>query len=501
MQNIKMKIRKISNLVLMLILCMSACSSEKQKEEGPDYLTAIEKYADSMIGQGRDHYGKEHSPLFASALNRENLGLVEKQNYTKIDGVRVKDRSLSGANMIDDIDLFRLLYELTVETGNTKYTNAADSAIQYFFNNCQSATTGLMAWGEHLYWDFYEEDCAYAPDFDFHEAKQWPFFDRSYILAPGPFWRFVLCEWDHQIHDKATGDFSRHARYTRHETYSGFEFPRYAGQMIERWADAYNRPENQSHPRRDELLTAIKVVFQRMLDNVEFSEAGYLVAGSSSHGDHNEVVWLTNNLELARCLESAAPTMDEEFANKMVEFALKQDIDFVDAPHKLDSTGGGFAVTLHAQTGLPRTRSMNKPYTSTWSTGYGYGTHAGAANTCFSRYQSLKDKRPGIANKYQDLIIQSAEKYLKSTPDTTQLLKPKEFADVIKLMLNCHELTSDDQYIVRASFFADMGIGLFLDDNQVLPKATNKNAHYESITGGPSFMLQLLKLHETLSDV
>lgn len=328
-----------------------------------------------------------------------------------------------------------------------------------------------------------------------HEAAVWPFWEQSYKLVPDACWKFAISEWDHQINDQSTGDFSRHARYSRHETYSGFDFPRYAGQMMERWAYAYQQTGYNSQPRREELRTAIKVLFERMVENSKLSKSGYLIAGRSPKGDHINVVWMTSNLELALCLEEAAPVIPVEIAEQMRAFAAKQDDDFLNAPHRLDSSAGGFAVTLHAQTGQPRVRSMNKPYTSTWSSGYGYSTHAGVANTCFNRYVKLADSQPKKASKYKGLLLITAEKYLTSIPDTTQLLKPAEYAHVIELMLNSYVLTMEKKYLHRADLFAKQGMSLFLEDRNCLPKATNQHGHYESITGGPDFMHQLLLLH------
>jgi hypothetical protein len=198
-------------------------------------------------------------------------------------------------------------------------------------------------------------------------------------------------------------------------------------------------------------------------------------------------------------LEVAAPTMNPELAEQMREFALKQDDDFLNAPHKLDSIGGGFAVTLHAKTGMPRTRSMNKPYTSTWSSGYGYGTHAEVANIIYGRFESLKNEHIDIAEQYKNLILKVADMYLTSVPDTTILLKPNEFSEVIELMLNAFELRKENKYLDRAVFFANSGLEIFVRNGSPLPKASNRNNHYESITGGPSFMYQLLKIYVALN--
>lgn len=475
-------------------------SSQKLYEDkealSQDFLQIVKAYADAMVAEGRDHYGTTHSPLFASTLNRQTMNIGSVKDYEEIEGVRKNDRSIKGANSLRDIGLYNILYMLSDITHNEMYAMEADNSIQYFFSHCQSPATGLMAWGEHLYWDFEKEACGYGKiNQDYHECGVWPFWDKSYELAPEACWKFAIGEWDHQIADKRTGHFSRHARWSQHGPFSGFEFPRYAGQMIERWADAYTRNENLKQSRKDELLEAIQVIFRRMQENLKLAKSGYLPAGSTDKGDHNKVVWLKSNLELARCLEKAIPLFDAELAEEMRKFALKQDMDFLNAPHKIDSADGGFAVTLDAETGIPRVRSMNKPYTSSWGSGYGYGPHTNVANTCFQRYQKLKPEYPELSVKYKKLMLSAAEKYLLSKPDTSQLIKPDVFASAIELMLNSYELTDDPRFLNRAIYFGQLGIKLFVDDESPLPKATNQHKHYETITGGPGFMNELLRIH------
>lgn len=496
------RLREYIRILLKVILFITVFASLNNlyavtpvKINYPNFLKLVEDYANAMINQGRDNYGKEHSPLFASALNRKTMKLGTKVEFGSIAGVRETDRALGGANPTSDKDLLQILYKLTEFTGDKKYAKEADNELEFFFSHCQSPATGLMCWGEHLYWDFYSDACAHAPNFDIHETEVWPFWDQCYKLAPDACWKFAIGEWDHQISDKMTGDFSRHARWSEHGPQTGFEFPRYAGQMIERWADAYSRIENFNRERREEFLTAIEVLFRRMEENTKLTKSGYLPAGRSKEGDHINVVWLTSNLELARCLEIAAHLMDNELAARMKKFALQQDINFLNAPHKFDSIGGGFAVTLHAETGKPRTRSMNKPYSTEWGSGYGYGPHAGTANLCYQRYCKLNPEYPVLAAKYKAFMLMAANKYLESSPDTSQLLKPVVFSSVIELMLNSYEATGNTVYLARAKYFGQLGVEIFLPDGFPLPRATNKNNHYEAMTGGPAFMCELLKIH------
>jgi len=473
------------------MLCLPPAAHAEQR---PDYLALVRAYADAMIEQGRDVYGEEHSPLFAAALDRATMRLGSRESFGSIPGVRENDRSLRGANPQEDMPLYAILYELSERTGRQKYASEADKALAFFFNRCQSPETGLMAWGEHLYWDFHREACGGN---DVHEIEgEWPFWDPCYRLAPEASWRFAIGQWDHQIADKQTGDFSRHARWSRHGPGRGFDFPRYAGQMIVNWADSYARKENARRDRREELVTAIAVVAGRMEANMEQTETGYLPAGRAAAGSHIDVVWTCSNLELARCLWKAASHIEqahEALTARLRTLALRQDAHFHEMPHEV-AAGGGFVATVDSRTGEPRRRGSNRPYTAIWATGYGHGTHAALANRCHARYEQLVAGHPGLAAKYRTLVLAAAEQYLAATPDGDELQKPAALANAIELMLHAYGMTQEERFLDRADHFAQVGIALFLDDGLPLPKATNRHTHYEAITGGPAFMHALLRL-------
>ena len=485
----------------ILILILTAClllvngtqAARRQGRKQPDYLTIVEAYANAMIKDGRDVYGTKHSPLFASALDRRTMRLGDFQD---IDGVRNGDRSLGGANPQEDRDLYAILYRLTDLCGEKQYANEADKALEFFFSHCQSPVTGLMTWGEHLHWDFAREEMG-GNDLC-HEIKgEWPFWNECYKFTRQACWKFAIGQWDHQIADKKTGDFSRHAKWSSHGPNTGADFPRYAGQMIANWTDAYVRKENRGMARRSELVTAISTLVSRMEGNMK-TPTGYLLAGTDK--SHGQISWPTHNLELARCLWNCAPHMEGELAERMKKLALRQDLDFHRMPHTI-SDGGGFVATIDVISGLPRSRSMNRPYTTTWTTNYGQGTHAGRANRCFSRFEQIEESHKELAEKYKLLILSAANQYLTATPDTNDLLKPETIAHAITLMLNSHSITGKEEYLDRANYFGHLGIKLFLDDGLPLPRATNQHDHYESITGGPCLMHTLLKLHEALDNV
>lgn len=486
---VKAKLRVGLTLVAAGIFTLGLNAAPIESVDRPDYLKKVGQYADAMILKGRDRYGKEHSPLFASALNRETMEIGQ---FPAIPGVREMDRSLGGANPQTEYGLYSILYELDQLTGKSVYAAEADKTLQYFFTHCQSPQTGLMTWGEHIYWDFNGESM--GGDDEKHEiCGEWPFWDACYRLTPDASWKFAMGQWDHQIFDQETGNFSRHARWSQHGPQKNSDFPRYAGQMIACWADAYARKENKERKDRSKLLTAMSVLVARMESNMTKAPTGYLIAGT----DNADISWPGSNLELARCLWKSAPLVESQLANQMKELALQQDIQFLGLPHTIASDGG-FVSCVDTHTSKPRSRSMNKPYTMTWSTGYGYENHAGIANACYARFQQIKKDHEELAEKYKSLILVAADLYLKSEPDRGQVLNPGAFASTMELLLNAHELSGQSKYLDRADHFGRLGVELFLGDGLPLPKATNKHSHYEAITGGPEFMRMLLELHKRL---
>ena len=150
-------------------------AAETNTTTHPDYRAIVKAYADAMINEGRDTYGKEHSPLFAAALNRKTMKIGA---FPDIPGVRNGDRSLGGANPQTEYGLYKILYRLTELTGEKIYAQEADKALKFFFTHCQSPNTGLMTWGEHIFWDFNLENVGGKNSI--HEiCGRWPFWDHE----------------------------------------------------------------------------------------------------------------------------------------------------------------------------------------------------------------------------------------------------------------------------------------------------------------------------------
>jgi hypothetical protein len=497
-----------------------------------DYLKIVRSFADALVENGRDKYGSVQSPLFAATLDRKNLKLVGK--VSKIKGIRKGDRVLKGANPMHDMDLYQVLYDLTEVTGKKRYGDEADKAIKWFFENCQSPGTGLMAWGEHIGWEFDHEGAGpvykvkgekrFAP----HEFfGPWVLWERSFAMAPTNCTKFACGLWDHQIHEHS-GRFSRHARWDQHNTHTGHEFPRHGGFYIDTWARAYE------HTKDPVFLKAIDTLVDHF-NNSSNKKTGAIPCSSCdsvnrgkrwrlyidgrlydrkndplekspilASDDTNEtaairaglldkkpfrvnIMWPPSNLSLAIDLWDSSGRVSQELAGKMKKRALACDKVFLSLKHDFSSNGKGFVAGANVHT-LERMSKGSWIGTQVWATGYGKYTDAQVAMMCYQRYRQTDNEG------FKKLTVDSASRYLTSSPDLAVTLYPGSMADAILHMLAAYELTGQKQYIERADYFARRAVEIFMDENWPLPKASSEHDHYEAITGGDDLMMALLRL-------
>ena len=437
----------------------------------PDYLAVVKAYADRLIEYGRDGIGRQKSPLFAAALDRR---LMMFGPMPSIPGIRGGDRTLSGANPMHDQNLYQVLYALALATGDRRYAAAADEALKWFFEHCQSEATGLFAWGEHLGWDFIRE----APAGDIHEFyRPWVLWDRTVELAPGAMAEFAAGLWHHQIHDQKTGEFSRHARWARHGTGGDNEYPRHGGFYISTWARAYGRTKDPIY------VTAIETLLN-YYDLLSSKVTGAIPC--SSNAARAKVMWPPSNLSLAIDLWDHADLMPASLAAKMRARAKKTDDVYLRLEHNVTPEGYGFVSGAHIDT-LKRFADGKWTHTRPWATGYGKATDAQTAMLCYLRYRQME------LDGYRTLILGAAARYLDSEPDTQIAVYPGAMGDVIFLLLAAHEITERREYVERADHFAQLALKLFFGRSP-LPKASTRHEHYEAITRGDTLMMGLLKL-------
>lgn len=458
--------------LFLLTAALATPPAHAQETQVGTYLATVKRYADAMIEHGRDSYGEVQSPLFASALDRTTMRIPEEV-LPAIEGIREGDRALFGGNPMHDECFYMLLYELTPITGDRRYKDAADAALEYFLTRAQSPATGLFAWGEHMYLDFRTETMGGR---DIHEFyRPWILFDESYALAPEPMNRFARGLWYHQVGDLEHGYFSRHATWSAPKADTGNEFPRHGGFYMAQWAEAYKRTGAYIY------LGAIETLLN-YFERVRHSESGAL-PNVHPGGDKKVVIWTESQLAQAIELADGAGKVPPDLGARMLETARRNDASYL----KL----------AHSDKGMVDTASYEKlepeAYASMWASGYGAFTNAGTAMLCYERYLQCKNEA------YRTLMLDVAQRYLASEPDTSIELYPYVMGDAIFLMVAAHRLTDDAAYLERGRYFADTAIPLFWNDGP-LPRASTKTNHYEAVTRADTLSRALLLLWGELND-
>ncbi len=248
-------------IFIMSLFAISSLVPACAAYDGHTYRDLSLNYANRMIQDGRDTYGPQPTPLFATTLDRSTYQLFSS-GPPAVAGMRSQDRAWRGANPAHHIQLYELLYRITDDSGNSRYAVVADAALTWFVNHTRSAATDLLAWGEHVYWDFTSEQAQWyinprGFEFRYHEFFEEPqqLFPHLFALSFNAAKDFALGLWQHQVHDQATGEYDRHAAYDRHDTATKNPFPRVTGHMVRAWANAYHGSSDADV--RQTLLTAI----------------------------------------------------------------------------------------------------------------------------------------------------------------------------------------------------------------------------------------------------
>jgi len=112
-------------------------------------------FYDNVLEYGRDGYGKK-TPLFADGTDVETKTPVVAANNDVI------------CNFVSQQYLLRGLVGLSSVTGERKYRQAACEATDYVLTNMVNATSGLIYWGPHVYWDLKMD----GPRFDPHNSHE-----------------------------------------------------------------------------------------------------------------------------------------------------------------------------------------------------------------------------------------------------------------------------------------------------------------------------------------
>jgi hypothetical protein len=183
--------------------------------------------------------------------------------------------------------------------------------------------------------------------------------------------------------------------------------------------------------------------------------------------------------------------------SRLKEMALEIDEIHLKIPHDLAPEGAGFVANGNAETLAAEDvrQADNRVYSDRWTTGYGQSTDAHAANVCMLRFRQTGSEG------FSKLVLAAANRYLDTEPVTDFPVYPGSLGDVIHLLQNANEITSEEAYLERAHHFARMALEMFFDESSPLPKASSVHGHYEAITRADNLMMELLRLYLVSNEI
>jgi len=483
----------------------------------PNYLQLVKRYADTMIRRGRDRYGEVRSPLFASTLTRgDRIELLpypafipmsrpfkplpppgERTGYenyfhlahfanmpslTQLGAEDAHKQTVVGEDLLDNVGLYRALFELTRLTGNGRYKQEAEEAIDWWFKNTQNARSGLYPWGEHLGWDFRNDNPSYFTGpytvlFSriFHEPRAnkfelWGYLAQLPAQKEGehtPLEKYAMGCLKWHFWDVKKAYFDRHGDYCGQVKPQGNGgFPRILAWCFDVWTYALARSKNPGFKK--EMAEALEQVLDGTI--ARLTPQGYLpfIIHAGRDKDKPPFYHGRTNVLLAAKAWAGAQRL------KKVLPALAARL-------------GAFADGLF------------NVYVSRVTSG-SYSEYEVATVRAVCEMSGRKDIR--------QVFLRGASELLGD--DITQIgLEPKRYSMYILSLLKAYESSGDRKFLKDAERQGRLGVELFLDDDCPLPKVCSVPIYlhtgseypvfYHAHLGCDDLMCALLLLSEALN--
>lgn len=219
---------KLNTSILSITIGLLFFSGNKSDGPKPNiYLQTVETFADRLLEVGTDKFGSQNTAMWASVIDLKDLS-VPPRNVPTVEGVRSYDRAVGGSNYYHDVMTMKVFEALSEIKGNAKYADAVKAYSNDFLARTQNPETGLLGWGEHLYYDFYRDTVAIAESRIFdqreyfkmpHELIAWtPPWERLWNTDPDRTAKAIEgIMWHFNGPDTKTYLFNRHAAWNKPE--------------------------------------------------------------------------------------------------------------------------------------------------------------------------------------------------------------------------------------------------------------------------------------------
>ncbi|MBI2947189.1 MAG: hypothetical protein HYY23_06050, partial [Verrucomicrobia bacterium] len=429
-------------------------------EESKGYVHYVRSFLDTMITEGTDRYGAVHSPMFASLLDMESHRIPD-DTPANIEGQRYSDRSLRGGNLMHDVMLLRACDLATSLTGDSKYGQAATDYLKFFLGNCPQPT-GLFPWGEHAYWDFFQEKPGH-PTHEFLGGVPISFWERIWSLDP----KALRAEADgllNHVGDLESFHFDRHADLfkalptPRPRNLGGMDFPRHAGFFISLWTFVFSKTADRKY--LDWSL--------RMIDHHwSACDAGTGILPSTTRGSQTNTATVESTLSLAlSLLESATLLPPGEAKERFVSAGKPYAESVLSLPHK--AKDGQFLASFPRKSDPGQKPDYSEPYRY----GYGGGFSADDASLILALHRLTGDPRAfRLAEDFANFYA------THEPPPPHEIVRAHVYASIIGLFTDLYSLGKKPEHLAQAERYARLAIERLF--HQGLFRGATSIDHYE----------------------
>lgn len=142
-----------------MALAAATATRAKAAPASSNYLGHVETFADTLLEKGRDTFGPRKTALWAAVIDTRTLSVPRAAaDVPSPPGTRPGDRAVGGSNLLHDVVTQRAFRVLSAVTGDKKYSAAANDYLHDTLRCAQNPLTGLLAWGEHTYYDLFADE-------------------------------------------------------------------------------------------------------------------------------------------------------------------------------------------------------------------------------------------------------------------------------------------------------------------------------------------------------
>lgn len=472
------------------VILSSYNQHSKRFSEKKDYLYYVQYFANTLIKKGQDTYGPTHTPMWCAVIDTRDFS-VPRSGVPTVEGIRPGDRAVGGSNLYHDVKTMKVFRMLSSITKNSQYEKAANDYTAYFLKHTQNSNTGLLGWGEHLYYDLFTDSVTVAENYK--------------VAAYGGYWHELLGyspPWESfwEIDSGRTTNAIAGIRYHFFEPDSKtYLFNRHAT-----WDKASYQSIATAQPwiKHSGLYAHAFMFLYNKTGKKEWLEWSKGI-GSLYWNHRNPATNLTMG-----CIGDPRPTSKHSVISGtalLSYFLLKayeqypQQTEFLDHASTLlksadryswNPQSGQYYAALHLDgTPVQDEKTKQPQLLRAWVSGYGISSvlEYGRIAAYFAYKQKDKDF---------EKIARRCLRIARSEP------LPKHFvaenmADAIHASLDLYDLTKEKMYLEDAKKYANLGIEK-LWKNGLFVRQPN-DFYYESKLGIGSFTEGLLRLHLLLT--